>query len=122
MNIREIKGLIALGCTPGFAAYASRSILEKINLKRELQTNGALFYMLISTMRRHDRKAAFQFVIDWSNPNGLPMTRVTRFQPGQHYHVLGRKFDKFSEAVEFLEKSGYRFGGTDVTRIELAGE
>lgn len=109
--IDEVKSWIGLAMVdPRLHEYAAREILNCIQVRHELVSNGALFWIMVSCLRRCDKKGALQFAIDWSDPYSLPTADITKFQPGDHYHVLDCKFDTWSEAEAYLKKCGYRRG------------
>jgi hypothetical protein len=68
------------------------------------------YWMTISALRRGDEKRAIQNLRDWKILRDRPKTDISKFVPGEHYHVLDKKFDSFGEACQYLEKCGYGFG------------
>lgn len=121
--LEEVKSWISLAkCGVNFHGYAAREILNCIRLKRELSRNGTLCDILRSAMGRHDWKGVLQFALDWSDPYSLPTASITKFQPGDHYHVLDRKFDTWSEANAYLEKQGYRRGISHTVYVPREGD
>lgn len=119
----EIKSWIDLAkCGARFHEHAARQMLSCIRLKRNLVVNGSLVYVLASCFGRNDWKGAFQFAIDWSDPYSLPTADISRFQPGEHYHVLDTKFDTWIEALNYLEKNGYRRGQSHTVYVPREGD
>ena len=121
--LEEIRSWIGLAKWGGqFHGYAARNLLSCIRLKRNLVDNGALYYVLKSAMARQDWKGCLQFALDWSDPSSLPTADISRFQPGDHYHVLDTKFNTWIEALEYLEKNGYRRGSTHTVYVPREGD
>jgi hypothetical protein len=75
-----------------------------------------------SALARCDKKTAEQFLIDWLHPSCRPDTKIKRFVPGAHFHVLGKKFDTYREAWDYAEKKGYRVSGFERHIVELDGD
>lgn len=48
---------------------------------------------------------------------GQRFARITRFHPGEHYHILGKKFDTFGEAKEFATRSGHATGAPETVYV-----
>ena len=63
-KLLEIESFAALGCNAGFADYAAWQIMSLINLKRGLDRS-TCYYMLISAMRRQDKKVCVIYAGDW---------------------------------------------------------
>lgn len=70
--------------------------------------------ILRSAMARCDDEAVRKFAYDWGYRRDDPVITadVTKHIPGEHYHVkeLGKKFDKYGDAIQAIEDAGMRFG------------
>lgn len=103
----DIRGLIALGCNGGaFAGHAASKLLSI----RKCYTS-TRYYMLISALNRGDNRCAAMYLDDWVKQDHMPKATVSKFVPGDHYHVFGTKFDTLEEAQRHLWTKGYTFGG-----------
>ncbi len=61
-----------------------------------------------AALARQDEQAAEMHFRDWQETSHVPTTRISRFVPGSHFHVLGEKFNSFDEARQHAESRGYR--------------
>ncbi len=43
--------------------------------------------------------------------------RIGKFVPGDHYHVLDKKFNDFDSAREYLESRGFEYAGMDMKHV-----
>lgn len=62
--------------------------------------------MVESALARRDKVAAIQYLIDWDLVRAKH-TRISKFEPGDHYYVLDTKFDTMEEAVEHARQHGF---------------
>ena len=62
-------------------------------------------YMVESALARGDEERALKHLQDM--PRSKPRCRVSKFIPGEHYHVLDRKFDTYTAALGYAEQQGY---------------
>ncbi len=122
LDIREIREWAALGCDCRFREYAASNIYWSLRLKPKLANNDVLPFMLMSAMARQDTARVVQYAIDWSQESELPHTPVSRFVPGDHYHVLGVKFNTIDEAFSHAQKHGYRPKWEGYTRVKTDGD
>lgn len=100
-------GLVALGMLgSNFAEHATGKLLAANSCYKE-----AHYYMLLSAFARKDAKAVRRFLRDWSGRSKQPRIAVSKFIPGDHYHVLDEKFDTLEAATAHLQKHGYVYGG-----------
>lgn len=100
-------GLVALGCLGAdFADHAARKLLSANDCYGECH-----YWMLRSAFARQDKEAVRKFLGDWKSRNRKPVAEVFKFVPGEHYHVLSRKFDTLDDAMNHLRDRGYRYGG-----------
>ena len=103
----DIPGLVALGCNGGaFAHHASSKLLSMRGCWSSVR-----YWMLISAFSRGDQRGVLRFLDDWVKQDRLPKAQVSKFVPGEHYHVLGVKFDTLDEAQRHLRSRGYQYGG-----------
>lgn len=65
-------------------------------------------YVVESALRRDDTRTAEMHLRDWRDKSRWPTTTVSKFVPGDHYHVLDAKFDRLWEALAYADKRGYR--------------
>jgi hypothetical protein len=122
MNPNRIDELIAFAHNGGeFRGYAATRLLEEISLKPDLKWE-ICYHLLISTMTRQDWDACRKFLLDWCQPHSKPAILVTRFQPGNHWHVLDTKYSTLDAARHHLEQKGYRFAGTQVVYAPKEGD
>ena len=107
----EEDQLIALGCGGGqFPRHAAGKLLRELGLWSEVR-----YWMLVSALSRQDAKCAKMYLIDWNtqDKDHRPSAVVSKFIPGEHYHVLGTKFNSLLEAKAHLNRKGYKFGGVE---------
>jgi hypothetical protein len=67
--------------------------------------------MLVSAFKRGDERTVLMYLDDWPKMDRRPRVTVSKFTPGNHYHVLSVKFDTLEEAQQHLLSKGYQFGG-----------
>ena len=65
--------------------------------------------MVESALARGDEERALKHLQDM--PSSKPRCRVSKFIPGEHYHVLDRKFDTYTAALGYAEQRGYVVDG-----------
>ena len=63
-----------------------------------------------SALLRGDEETAQELISEFG---GRPFARITKFKPGQHYHVLGEKFDSLGEAKALAAQRGYDSGAPE---------
>jgi hypothetical protein len=83
-------------------------------ISRQHGLNGIQYHSVFAAHARGDWVAVRRYLADWSNAQ---VVRVTKFHPGDHYHVLGIKFDTLDLARRHLEFEGCLFGGLDETFV-----
>ena len=108
------EGWLALGINHGapFSTRAALELLEDVpNYGDGWESREAQYHILRAAMAREDFEACRMHVNDWSALKGRPSKTVSKFLPGDHYHVLDTKFDTLDEAINHLEARGYRYGG-----------
>lgn len=114
---KDRDGFLALSQMGGaFLDYATQQLLRMYEAGSEVK-----YFMLRASLARGDTKQALVLLTDWSG-RGLPETDVSKFDPGDHYHTLGRKFDTLQDALHHLEERHYRYGGLRVVRIRGLGQ
>lgn len=69
------------------------------------------YWLVYSALARGDTDAARGFVQDWSKYRARPSEFVSKFNPGDHYHAMDRKFDTLNEAIEYLRRIGRAYAG-----------
>lgn len=107
----DAEGLIALGLLGGrFAQYAASHLLSG-------HWAEVRYWMLVSCFARQDAKTVRIYLTDWKVQDRRPKAKVSKFVPGQHYHVLNVKFDTLDEAMEHLRRKGYEYGGLSETHV-----
>jgi hypothetical protein len=51
---------------------------------------------------------------DWNGQApDRPGVRVSKFVPGEHFHVLNEKFLSLDDAIKHLKSKGYEYDGLD---------
>jgi hypothetical protein len=105
MTANEIDELVSLGMIGGrFAEHAASRLLSGMNCWGETR-----YEMTLARFARKDRRAVVRGLLDWSG--GKLTMHASKFIPGDHYHVNGRKFNTLAEVIEYVEGMGYDFGG-----------
>jgi len=61
-----------------------------------------------AALTRQDEQAAEMHFRDWQEKVHVPTTRISKFEPGAHFHVLGLKFNSQDEAQRYAKSRGYR--------------
>lgn len=72
-----------------------------------------VYWSIVSALKRYDYGCVRKYVRMWaSSPVEPPVWDVSKFVPGDHYHVgkAGKKFDTLDEAKKFINNSGALFG------------
>ena len=71
------------------------------------------YEILLSVMARgfHEWPNVFQLLADWKAQDRMPSREVSKFIPGDHYHVADRKFDTLEAAQEYIRSRGWRYAG-----------
>lgn len=114
----ERESLLYLGLNGvQFAEYAASKLASSCEYFRDWETK---YWCLRACFSRRDIETARVYVNDWSHKQPKRVTRyanVSRFVPGNHYHVLGTKFDTMEEAQEYLESQGYTYGETILKHV-----
>lgn len=109
----ETDSLIALGLNGrNFAEHAAAKLLSLNNCYGEVRR-----HLLVSCLRRHDKTRAKQFLVDWTKEDLKPKINVSKFIPGEHYHVLNTKFDTLDDAINYLNAKGYQYAGLTETHV-----
>ncbi len=109
----ESEGLIALGFLGSpFNSYAAGRLLSRNSCWSECR-----YWMLVSALNRHDRVTARIYLHDWPAQDRKPKAKVSKFVPGDHWHVLGTKFDTLQEAIGYLQSRGYVYAGFSETYL-----
>lgn len=99
-----------------FRSYACREIMDLLRLRKGLSWE-CCYWCLVSAAAREDRETMAMYVRDWIDPSQRPSYRVKKFQPGEHWHTLGKKFDNFYDATQYAEGLGYVYAGQEIIRI-----
>ncbi len=106
------EDLLHLGLNGGnFAGYAASKLASSCEYYRNWECK---YWILRSCFSRGDIEKARIMVNDWSHKQpktGKPSANVSTFIPGDHYHVLGTKFDTLEQAISHLESKGYVYAG-----------
>ena len=85
----------------------------------ELHLSEVQRYILASYPCQSSRKHREQMLIDW----GLMIDKkkekayISKYVPGIHFYALDEKFLTYSQALEHLEKNGYKCAGLLKHRI-----
>lgn len=109
----ESESLLALGMMAGnFRSYAVGSLLSHHGCWTEIRS-----WMLHSALARQDKRTARIYLQDWKAQDRRPKVKVSKFIPGEHYHVLDTKFDSLSEAQQYLFGRGYTYGGLNEVHV-----
>lgn len=107
------EGLVHLGVLGDlFAEYAASRLLSEYGIY-----SNVYFWMLVSAFNRGDKEAVRRFLTDWKEMARKPSAVVSKFVPGDHYHVLDTKFDTLEEAMEYLHRRGHNYGGLKETHV-----
>lgn len=108
------EGWLALGINEGgrFAQAAASELLRdcKVGYDKKLSWEVA-YHMIRSAIAREDKDAVRVYVNDWTNWDGRKTALVSKFMPGEHYHVLDTKFNTLDEARRHLSREGYDYAG-----------
>lgn len=67
-----------------------------------------------TALLRGDENTARELIGEFE---GKPFARITKFKPGQHYHVLGEKFDSLGEAEALAVQRGYDTGAPETVYV-----
>jgi hypothetical protein len=109
----DSESLLALGMMGGnFRSHAVGGLLSIHGCWTEIQS-----WMLHSALARQDKRTARIYLQDWKSQDRRPTARVSKFIPGEHYHVLDTKFDSFGEAQRYLFARGYTYGGLQESHV-----
>lgn len=100
--------------------------------QRKLGRTAGLSYiqelLVESVLARGDKHGAESFLLDWQSPltRKRPPPReevvIKMFVPGQHYHVLGKRFDTHGAAWDYAESEGYEVAGFKKYVVSLGGD
>src|SRR4051812_30340058 len=77
-------------------------------LQREHGLSEVEYWQVYSAFARQDWECVKKYLTWWGKRQSV---HVSRFTPGEHYHVLGVKFDTLAEAQQHLEREGYNYAG-----------
>lgn len=114
MSPEDQKGYLALAMNGGQLLHHAAYQLLREGRPSYSETR---YWMLVSTLNRQDRKTAALYLDDWTEQdrrgNRKRTARVSKFTPGDHYHVLGEKFGTLDEAISHARSNGYEYGGLD---------
>ncbi len=86
------------------------------NKHNEINPPQILFYMVDSALAREDEAKAESYVHDWLNSGKAHFVQISKFVPGVHFYVLGKKFDTIIEAKDHATKLGYNVS-PDILRV-----
>ena len=67
------------------------------------------YEMVVSALLRGDEETAQEYFADFKGE--IRFATVSKFIPGEHYHVLGSKFDEYGDAVKYANERGFRVDG-----------
>ncbi len=96
----ESESFIALSMNgQNFRGYAVSNLLRIWGCYTPMRSQ-----LLISCLTRQDKRAARIFLQDWRNEDRMPKIKITKFIPGEHFHVLNTKFDSLGEAQYYAYK------------------
>lgn len=110
----DIEGMLALSRNGvRFREYAAHQLLQMVGAGGEI-----LYWRLVTLLTNHDWEAARKLLREQSVCAG-PQRIVKRFDPGDHYHAEGRRFDTLDAAVTYLREKGFIYGGLQVVRVDL---
>lgn len=108
------------GIQPNVVAYFQRTGLNKLLDHCDAETcdwkaRECRYWMLMAAVMREDIMAArklLNYWWEWRGGQPQPKSAIVRkFNPGEHYHVLGEKFPSLDAARQFLSRRGYDFSG-----------
>ena len=76
---------------------------------------GVRYWILMAHVNTQDIggcRALLNYWWDWSRGArpGPVMVNISKFTPGEHYHVRDRKFDTLGEAQAYIRRQGWEFG------------
>lgn len=70
-----------------------------------------MYWCIVSALTRYDFDCVRRYVRDWAaSPVEPDVWDVSKWIPGDHYHVQGERFDTLGEAQEYIRRSGAVFG------------
>lgn len=113
-----VNARITYGDHPGLRNYMTRLALDELLDNCDQETRNARdvrFYMLLAHVNTQDPagiRRLCNYWWDWGRvPRNAPrIANVSKFNPGEHYHVLGEKFGTLDEAKAHLRRNRYEFG------------
>lgn len=101
----EQESLLHLAMSGGrFVSYAATQLTHDIPYEE------CRFDILRSCLARHDIEQARVFINDWTSSKYKTKVNVSKFVPGDHYHVLGTKFDTLEQAIAHIRSQGHEYG------------
>ncbi len=103
---------------PDLRAYMRREALDRLRDYVNTESRSAWDvrqHMLMAHVYTQDPagiRCLLNYWWDWDrHPRQRVQTaNVTKFNPGEHYHVLNEKFDSLARAQAYLRGKGYEFG------------
>lgn len=111
---KESEEFLAVGMLGGaFLHHAVKNLLVIHHCWDDVR-----YWMLYSALARQDKRGARIYLQDWKAEDHKPKAHVSKFIPGEHFHVLDKKFSSLSIAQDYLSKRGYRYGGLHETYID----
>lgn len=117
--VENIKGLIALSRTAGFCEYAAGQILTISGVK----WSETYFWMIVAKLKRHaSYHEVLQVLADWRGERHEKYASISKFIPGEHYHVLDAKFSTLAKARAHAIREGYLPGPLIEKRVYLEGD
>jgi hypothetical protein len=72
-----------------------------------------IYWSIVSALKRFDYECARRYVRDWASKGERlepPVWDVSKFVPGDHFHVNGTKFNTLKEATSYIASKGAKFG------------
>lgn len=107
--LEDAIALRALG-GPFTAQEVAHRLLRLVNLTPKYSRE-MMYWSIVSALARYDFDCVRRYVLDWaSSPVEPPVWDVSKFIPGDHYHVNGAKFDTLDEAKDYIGRQGAAFG------------
>lgn len=70
-----------------------------------------------ANLASHNPETAEMLLSDWRGSPSWPHCTVSKFQPGEHFHVLGEKFATFELAAKYARGKGYIVDGLKIVHV-----
>lgn len=111
---------VLYGDHPNLRAYMVNDGLQRLldccdRDTRNYPAREVRYWMLMAHVNTQDKTGLRKLLNYWWDWDRTPAARpkladITKFNPGQHYSVLGEKFYTYDDALRYLKSEGYELG------------